>query len=717
VADETTFKYTADFSQIKKEIDELTAKIGKLESSLDRTAKKFGDKSPQANMVRNAFDRTMAEMDKKVAQLEKLNNQKPGSGSDDGGSKPRGATDRELENRYKRESLKYYRDFNSAFGKSASSMGRLVGGGFGGLATGQGISGFTRELGSISRLLMASGTKQIFGGLAQGAIMGGMSKGAVGSAVRKGAGGAAVAGEEAETAGAVEEAVSVGAGMGILKAFTALPGYAKLLIGGVVGLTAAGAAAVTFSAKDVYARGRRAGGFGTSVGLMSGFEDTMDRFVDPDTVLKSMQQAKFDITSPAYTAMRIGGLDPSKYNDPAMLARANIVSAQTELKKMYAQNPQTLLTMAHARGFQHRGLSDEDIMRLAQGDQSEVNKLIRKSVDVAPSLDITEKQRQAYDDLITETTLLGERFKTAGEDLSEHLIDPAKKLVEMLDKINVGMDNFNKWINKIIGVDPDKVSENGSAVSMEVGGAGGGFRIPGESRGSSHGGPNVAGGFSGFGGKAPGAPVSNARTGVAMKAAIEQLREEGVPEDHLKAAAAILVGEAQSESSLNPDAKHDPHNGVYTGYGIYGARDPPDGRGVMRRQRMLAWLKAHGYASDSLEGQVKEMAHSAMHDFPSVAKILKRTTPGSMLDDTYGVTKDFESPAVVNDRRGAVRGAFDKGPAADDKSASGKQSMNNMSHFQGNNKQFAIRIDNPAGANYAVSGGMLGVTQGNYGNG
>ena len=38
-----------------------------------------------------------------------------------------------------------------------------------------------------------------------------------------------------------------------------------------------------------------------------------------------------------------------------------------------------------------------------------------------------------------------------------------------------------------------------------------------------------------------------------------------------------------------------------------------------------------------------------------------------------------------------------------------------MSKFQGANKQYAIRIDNQAGANYAVQGGMLGNTSGGYG--
>jgi hypothetical protein len=62
---------------------------------------------------------------------------------------------------------------------------------------------------------------------------------------------------------------------------------------------------------------------------------------------------------------------------------------------------------------------------------------------------------------------------------------------------------------------------------------------------------------------------------------------------------------------------------------------------------MLAWLKEHGYASDSLEGQSKEMAHSAMHDFPAVKRMLLNATPGNMLPNTYNMTKTFESPTLL----------------------------------------------------------------------
>ncbi len=112
----------------------------------------------------------------------------------------------------------------------------------------------------------------------------------------------------------------------------------------------------------------------------------------------------------------------------------------------------------------------------------------------------------------------------------------------------------------------------------------------------------------GFGG-----PLA-ARTGDMMRYAMDQLRTEGVPEDQLRQAAAHMVGQAQMESGLNPNAVHDGG----TGYGIYGARDP-NGRVKNAVREMLRWLKANGYEPNSAEGQMRYMTHEAMSD-PSYGK-------------------------------------------------------------------------------------------------
>jgi Phage tail lysozyme len=144
-----------------------------------------------------------------------------------------------------------------------------------------------------------------------------------------------------------------------------------------------------------------------------------------------------------------------------------------------------------------------------------------------------------------------------------------------------------------------------------------------------------------------GRAVQSAKMPEMMRYAEDQLRKEGVPEDHVKAAAAILVGEAQMESGLNPTKVHD----FGTGYGIYGAR-------LERRDKMFRWLEANGYSRDSAEGQMRYMSHEAMTDYPATRKLLLTATPENAADESWGVTKSFENPKVVNNRTGAVLGAL-----------------------------------------------------------
>jgi hypothetical protein len=135
-------------------------------------------------------------------------------------------------------------------------------------------------------------------------------------------------------------------------------------------------------------------------------------------------------------------------------------------------------------------------------------------------------------------------------------------------------------------------------------------------------------------------------TSVAMSSMMDQLRKEGVPEANVRPAAALLVGQAQAESNLNPNLSHDQG----TGYGIYGAR-------LGRRTAMLEWLKGNGYAPNSLEGQSRYMAHEAMtgKGYGATRETLRRATPESIDKDSDVITRNFESPAVNNSRYRAGR--------------------------------------------------------------
>ena len=155
---------------------------------------------------------------------------------------------------------------------------------------------------------------------------------------------------------------------------------------------------------------------------------------------------------------------------------------------------------------------------------------------------------------------------------------------------------------------------------------------------------------------------------------MDQLRQEGVAPEHLRAAAAELVGQAISESTLTPNL---PHDGG-TGYGIYGAR-------LERRDAMFAWLASHGFSKNSLEGQMRFMAHEAMTNprFARTREILRGATEGNIIGRTGDVTTNFEGPGPAswpkgpfNDRRPNVGKAYRAGeeakpaPVGRDKSSS-----------------------------------------------
>src|ERR1700733_13095507 len=177
--DAKAFKVEADLSSVKKELDEVQAKVEKLNQSFAKTAQRFGNSSPQATMVNNALLRASAELDKKIAAFNKLSNPPtPSGGKGSCGSNDNNPTNRDLENRYKRESLKYYKDFSTAFGRTS----KLVTGGISGIAAGEGLGGFQRGLKDISSSFLARRGKQFLAAFASGAAI----RAASGSAVRKG---------------------------------------------------------------------------------------------------------------------------------------------------------------------------------------------------------------------------------------------------------------------------------------------------------------------------------------------------------------------------------------------------------------------------------------------------------------------------------------------------------------------------------------------------
>lgn len=163
---------------------------------------------------------------------------------------------------------------------------------------------------------------------------------------------------------------------------------------------------------------------------------------------------------------------------------------------------------------------------------------------------------------------------------------------------------------------------------------------------------------------------AQARTALAKSYFADQLRSEGVPAANVDAAASLLAGQAIAESNLNPNLSHDSG----TGYGIYGAR-------LGRRARMLAWLKANGYAANSLEGQARYMAREAMNDptYRASRNALMTATPESMAAGTRTLTRNFEAPRIDNSwsRYHNAMGALTIGARAAASAAAPMSTVNN----------------------------------------
>jgi hypothetical protein len=118
-----------------------------------------------------------------------------------------------------------------------------------------------------------------------------------------------------------------------------------------------------------------------------------------------------------------------------------------------------------------------------------------------------------------------------------------------------------------------------------------------------------------------------------LEAGMDQLRIEGVPDQHLRSAVAHLAGQAYAESGLNPHVYHD--GGI--GYGIYGTNGA-------RLVRMRQWMTANKIPNTSA-GQMRYMAHEAMTGYPVTRNVLMRANISAINSDVPIVTRNFESPA------------------------------------------------------------------------
>lgn len=292
------------------------------------------------------------------------------------------------------------------------------------------------------------------------------------------------------------------------------------------------------------------------------------------------------------------------------------------------------------------GMNSDMITLLLQGPDK-----LRAKLEEMKKLGPTPEQTQALNNL---TEQWGKMSATA-EKLGRVLLTEVEPVLEKILKV---AEYFFGYSADVKGREQALVNDQNNATTgwerfqqwrqgkRSLGSVffgGGGAELggtPGRAAAPGTGQPGAAGDAAGAQGRAaPSSGVQQAnRFAAAKQAAMEQLRQEGVPEANLDAAASALVGQATAESNLNPNLSHDGG----TGYGVYGAR-------LERRDRMLAWLRENGYARNSLEGQMKYMAHEAMSArYGAARRALLNARPDNLRIVNGVLTDTFESPAIRN---------------------------------------------------------------------
>jgi hypothetical protein len=88
-----------------------------------------------------------------------------------------------------------------------------------------------------------------------------------------------------------------------------------------------------------------------------------------------------------------------------------------------------------------------------------------------------------------------------------------------------------------------------------------------------------------------------------------------------------------------------------TGYGIYGAR-------LGRNTKQLAWLMDHGYARDSLIGQVRYQAIESARLGGAAWAALKNATAGNLMAGGRTYEHYFEAPGRDNNRNSQIGAAW-----------------------------------------------------------
>lgn len=210
---------------------------------------------------------------------------------------------------------------------------------------------------------------------------------------------------------------------------------------------------------------RTAAGLGISYGQQQAFGLDLGRFVDPGAVLSAGRNALFDLTSPAYVALRAAGITPGAKDNAATVG----ASLLERLPQLLGGTPQGLIgPRARALGLDQFLSLDNIVNYLGANPQERRQQLDRYRED-ARNLDLQKQVTRGWQDFYTslqraETGIENTFVKGLGPLTGplEHLTGSVEKATEIflsgaskwIGPLGDGIEKFARYL-----VSPDFVSD------------------------------------------------------------------------------------------------------------------------------------------------------------------------------------------------------------------------------------------------------------------
>ena len=557
-----------------------------------------------------------------------------------------------------------------------------------------GLDAFSRNLIRQGRVWQASATASVIRSTATGSRA---------IAAAETAGGA--------TAGNVEVSLLAGllgtTGVRLLGLFTKSLGIAGLSV------TAFGAA-TTFAtiklAEAGLARGRRSYGLGASIGGMTADEVYLSSFVNPDNAMANAAQGRYDITSPQYVAMRAGlgmkgsfeGRDTSQLSED-MIRRTAAV--------MHQGSDRTALSIAHARGLGNL-FSDEELINLRNTNEKTLAAYIEEARTRKSQYELTKDQIDAERKLVAEiknleTTILTQLQKWTADN-AQNIADFAKALATDVDGIKTYIDVFTKTI-KSINAFFKPVSDSLDKLNHYFEELGKKFNF-----------------WSLFGGTAQADELTPEQAG-AHPGGSASLRSRGTGRSYY-AGGTPDISNLVDTKSIDPAGRAFLDTIAATeSSGSYGIVNSIGARGRYQFMPGTWAAEARKLGFDPKDWSHKNQDLAAMDLAQSeyrrktgrdMLADLKSGNVGSVLDRLgpnpwEGLSKHSRESLIGRYKKQLER---ENAPDAPVTRKPEKTSMNDLSNYQGAHPAHFVRlqVNNQAGANLQVSGGMLGAGSGQF---